>query len=288
MAENTGQERTEEPTEKRLEDSRRKGQVARSKELNTFVVMISGAALLMLAGQRMLEESIHLFRSQFSLTRDQVFDSNVLVTQLSQSILSGFSSIIPLLIVTILAAFVGSISSGGWIFSFQAITPKFERFDPIKGVGRLFSMRSLVELVKALLKVTLVLGVMVILFQIFFDEFLELNREPLQSAVSHAAKLIGVSFLVLCCSLVVIVAIDVPFQNWNHKRQLKMTRQEVKDEAKERDGNPEVKGRIKRLQTEMAQQRMMEKVPTADVIVTNPTHFAVALRYDPKKGKHRE
>ncbi len=285
MAENTGQERTEEPTEKRLEDSRRKGQIARSRELNTFVVMVSGATLLMFAGQRMMADSISLFRGQFSLTRDEIFDSSIVVAQLSQSILSGFSSIVPLLVVTVVSAFVGSISCGGWIFSSQAFAPKFERFDPIKGIGRLFSVRSLVELVKALLKVTLVLGVMTILFRVFFDEFLELNREPLGPAVSHAASLIGVSFIILCCSLVVIAAIDVPFQRWNHKKQLKMTRQEVKDEAKERDGNPEVKGRIRRLQMEMAQQRMMEKVPTADVIVTNPTHYAVAIRYDPDKAQ---
>lgn len=283
MAEETGQERTEEPTEKRLQDARLKGQVPRSKELNTFVVMLSGAALLMLLSQRMVGKNIEMLRGQFILTRQEIFDPNTIVEQLTQSMWSGLLLIVPILAITVLGALLSSIAVSGWIFSSQALAPKWERLNPIKGLTRLFAVRGLIELIKAILKIGLILTVAITLFTIYIDQFMGLNRESLLPAVGHAADLIGNSFLVLCASLVVIAAIDVPFQLWDHKRQLKMTRQQVKDEVKERDGNPQVKSRIRSVQMEMAQQRMMEKVPIADVVVTNPTHYAVALSYDLEK-----
>lgn len=283
MAEETGQERTEQPTEKRLQDARLKGQVPRSKELNTFVVMLSGAALLVLLTQQMMGKNIELLRGQFILTREQIFDPNTIVEQLTQSMWSGLLSIGPILAITVLGALLSSIAISGWIFSSQALAPKWERLNPIKGLAKLFAVRGLIELIKAVLKIGLILTVAITLFTAYIDQFIGLNRESLLPAVGHAADLIGNSFLVLCGSLVVIAAIDVPFQLWDHKRQLKMTRQQVKDEVKERDGNPQVKSRIRSVQMEMAQQRMMEKVPTADVVVTNPTHYAVALSYDLEK-----
>lgn len=284
MAEQPGQERSEEATDKRLQDARKKGQVPRSKELNTFAVMFAGAVFMVATWESMLQDWIGLFRRQFTFTRKEIFDPQILVTSFSDSMVSAFASITPLLIVTIIAAFVSSIAISGWIFSTQAIGFKLERLNLLKGIGRVISIRGLIELIKAILKVSLVLGVAWSLFSQHLNDFIDLNRESLVTAVGHSSNLVGNSFLVLCGSLIVIVLIDVPYQIWDHKRQLKMTRQEVKDESKERDGNPQIKSRIRSVQMEMAQQRMMEKVPQADVIVTNPTHYAVALKYDLKKS----
>jgi flagellar biosynthetic protein FlhB len=183
-----------------------------------------------------------------------------------------------------IAAIVAPIALGGWIFSMESITPKFDKLDPIKGLPKLFSLNGLVELLKAMLKMTLVGLVGWLLFNSLFAQILGLSAEPMQQAIVHALKLIGYSFLILSCALILVAAIDVPYQLWNHSKNLKMTLQEIKDEMKESEGSPEVKGRIRRAQMEMAQNRMMGEVAKADVIITNPSHYAVALKYDENSG----
>jgi flagellar biosynthetic protein FlhB len=173
-------------------------------------------------------------------------------------------------------------SIGGWSFSTKSLAPNLEKLDPIKGLGRIFGWRGLMELAKALAKFLLIAAVAGALIMYMAPQLLQLGDEPLRRALAHAGGILGLSFVVLSAALIVIAAVDVPFQLWQHAKQLRMTRQEVKDEFKETEGRPEVKGRIRQLQREMAQRRMMEEVPKADVVVTNPTHFAVALKYDRK------
>ena len=280
MSENSDQEKTEEPTSKRLEDAHKKGQIARSRELNTFVMLITSAALLLMLGEQMGNSLLAMMRSQFQLSREIIFDPVSPIIYFKQLMIDGVMLIAPFIAVLVVAAIVAPLALGGWVFSWEALTPKFEKLDPIKGIARLFALRGLIELIKALLKFLLIFVVAVILSKHFLNELVGLGAEPLEQSIGHALNIIGICFLVLSASLIVVVMFDVPYQLWDHSKKLKMTLQEIKDEMKESEGSPEVKGRQRRIQRDMAQNRMMAQVPMADVIVTNPSHYAVALKYD--------
>ncbi|MGR9045197.1 MAG: flagellar biosynthesis protein FlhB [Gammaproteobacteria bacterium] len=280
MAEETGQEKTEEPTAKRLEDARKKGQIARSRELNTLIMLITSGTLLLVSGPYIGRGLIVLMQTEFQLDRATIFAADSPIIHLKQVLIDGIWLIAPFMGMMVIAALVGPLALGGWVFSWEAVAPKLDKLDPIKGIPRLFAVRGLIELIKALLKFLLIFLVAIILYKMFLDEFIGLSSEPLDQAIIHSIQVIGFCFLVLSASLILVVVIDVPFQLWDHSKKLKMTLQEVKDEMKETEGSPEIKGRQRRIQMEMAQKRMMEEVPKADVIVTNPSHFAIALKYD--------
>jgi len=284
MAEDSDQEKTEEPTSKRLEDARKKGQIARSRELNTFAMLITSAILLLMMGGQMGNSLLTMMKSLFQLSRQIIFDPASPIIYLKQVMIDGVMLIAPFIAVMVVVAIVAPLALGGWVFSWEAITPKFEKLDPIKGIPRLFALRGLMELIKALLKFLLVFFVSVILSKHFLKELTGLGAEPLEQSISHALNIIGFCYIVLCASLIVVVMFDVPYQLWDHSKKLKMTLQEIKDEMKESEGSPEIKARQRRIQMDMAQNRMMTLVPKADVIVTNPTHYAVALKYDPNSN----
>jgi flagellar biosynthetic protein FlhB len=284
MAEDSDQEKTEEPTGKRLEDARKKGQIARSRELNTFAMLIVSSALLLIQGEKIAKGLLAMMRSEFQLSRENIFDPMTIMVQFKQLMIDAAMLIMPFLAVLVVVAIVAPISMGGWIFSWDSVSPKLERMDPIKGIPRLFAMRGWVEMLKALLKILLVFAVTVSLYRSYINELLGLGGEELELSIEHALNIIGMCFLLLSASLVVIAMIDVPYQLWDHSKKLKMTLQEIKDEHKESEGSPEVKGRQRRMQMDMAQSRMMAEVPKADVIVTNPSHYAVALKYEPNSN----
>lgn len=284
MAEDSGQERNEEPTQKRLDDAKKKGQIARSRELNTFVMLIASAALLTSQGGRVGAGLIQMMQSNFHVSREVIFEANTPLVFFKQAMQDGLFLIAPMLLILTIAAIAAPLSLGGWIFSMDSIAPKFDKLDPIKGLPKLFSINGLVELGKAMTKISLVALVGWLLYNSFFAELLGLSAEPMEQAVIHGLDLIVHSFLLLSGALIVIAAIDVPYQLWNHSKNLKMSMQEIKDEHKEAEGSPEVKGRIRKTQMEMAQNRMMKEVPKADVIVTNPSHYAIALKYDEASG----
>jgi flagellar biosynthesis protein FlhB len=284
MAENEdGQERTEQPTTKRLDEAKRKGQVPRSRELNTMAVTLVGVVTLV-AMSRSLGNSLSQMMSQrFVLTRQEIFDVNAMFTHLGEGVGQMFLSLAPFFLLVIVAAIGSSVALGGFSFSGEAMTPKLDKLSPLKGLKRVFSAKGLVELLKAMAKFILIGGITLLLLDNTLDRYLALHNMDIDQAISRLDGLIGWSVTLLASSLILIAAIDVPFQLWEHNRQLKMTRQEVRDEMKETEGRPEVKGRIRQLQRELAQRRMMQEVPKADVIVTNPTHYAVALKYDPER-----
>ncbi len=284
MAEDSDQEKTEEPTSKRLEDARKKGQIARSRELNTFVMLMTSAALLLMLGEKMGNSLLTMMRTQFQLSRKIIFDPASPVIYFKQLMIDGVMLMAPFIAVLVIAAIVAPLALGGWVFSWEAITPKFEKLDPIKGIARMFALRGLIELIKALLKFLLILVVAVALSKHFLADLIGLGSVPLEQSISHGLNIIGICFLVLSASLIVVVVFDVPYQLWDHSKKLKMTLQEIKDEHKESEGSPEVKARQRRIQMSMAQNRMMTEVPKADVIVTNPSHYAVALKYDPNSN----
>jgi flagellar biosynthetic protein FlhB len=276
----SAQERTEQPTHKRLLDAREKGQIPRSRELNTTVVMVASALGLMAVGTFMGDRLSNLLRQDFTFTRAHLFDKHAVTGILSANLLDAVILIIPFLLITLIAALAGPLLLGGWSFSIKAMAFKFEKLDPIKGLTRVFSLNGLMELVKALLKFLLLGTIATLLLYQQSDDYITLGQLPAAQGIYQALSLLIMVFLLLSLSLILIAAIDGPYQRWNHLRQLRMSRQEIREEMKETDGNPEVRGKLRALQREMAQRKMLQDVPKADVVVVNPTHYAVALRYD--------
>lgn len=280
MAEDSDQEKTEEPTSKRLEDAQKKGQIARSRELNTFAMLVTSATLLLMLGEQIGDGLLAMMRDQFQLSRKILFDPASPVIYFQQLMRDGVMLIAPFFIGMVVVALVAPLALGGWVFSWDAIVPKFDKLDPIKGIPRLFALRGLIELVKALLKFLLIFVVALLLAKHFLNALLGLGAEHLEQSIHHAFTMMGTCFLILSASMIIVVVIDIPYQLWDHSKKLKMTLQEIKDEMKESEGSPETKSRQRRVQMDIAQNRMMTQVTTADVIITNPNHYAVALKYD--------
>ena len=281
MAENEdGQEKTEQPTAKRLQDAKCKGQIARSRELNTMsITLIGGMALVGLSSHFGVSLS-RIMTGGFTIPRADMFDPVAMMQRLVAAVQDALWMLLPFFVLVLAVAIGSSVALGGITVSGDAIAPKLSKLNPLKGIKRIFSAKGLIELFKALAKFILVGGATALVLWSLLDEFLGLGRMDLKPAVLQLGSMVGWSFVLIASTLVVIAMIDVPFQLWDHNRQLKMTRQEVREELKETEGRPEVRGRIRSLQREMAQRRMMEEVPKADVIVTNPSHYSVALRYD--------
>lgn len=278
--EETGQERSEEPTAKRRDEARKKGQVPRSRELNTMMVMAVAAVGLYTMGHSMLVDLSALITQHLQPGRSQIFDQRAGLSLLYRALVDAFWLLLPFFGLVMLAALLAPMSIGGWAFSFEALQPKLSKLDPIKGLKRVFSAKGLMELIKAFVKFMLVSAVAVAVIRHQFWEFINLGNEDVANALHHTASLVGIGFVYVTCALILIALVDVPFQMWDHNKQMRMTKQEVRDEMKDTEGKPEVRARIRQLQREMANARMMDAIPDADVIVTNPTHFAVALKYD--------
>jgi flagellar biosynthetic protein FlhB len=284
MAESDSGEKSEEPTGKKIADARKKGQIARSKELGTMFVLIGSASALMLMGSSLADALSTMMARLFSVSRAEIMDLNALFKVVGNSIYSVVQPMLWIFFIIAIAAFVGNTLLGGLSFSWEAMAPKASKLSPIAGFKRMFGMQSYVELLKSILKFFVVFIVAYLLLNGLFDQIIGLSRESIPINFGHSVELLLGMFLVLTISLIIIAAIDAPYQVWNHNRQLKMTKQEVKDEHKSSEGSPENKGRIRRTQYEMSQRRMMADVPKSDVIITNPTHFSVALQYDAAVG----
>lgn len=274
------QDRTEEATPKRREDARKKGDVPRSRELTMTGVTLTGAAALLFMTEPMAEWVLGGFTGSFTIERQSIFDPAFMTEALGAGIANAMRGLLPLAVVLIVAAVASATALGGWSFSMKAAAFKAERMSPLKGIKRIFSANSLNELLKAVAKFALVAASAILWLWLSIDELLALGHLPVKTAILSAIHICGMSLLFVSASLILIAAADVPFQIWNYSKKLRMTRQEVKDEFKETEGRPEVKARIRMLQQQAATRRMMKDVPTADVVVTNPTHFAVALKYD--------
>ena len=282
--EQTGQERTEQPTERRLQEARKKGQVPRSRELNTMLSLMLAAIALLVLGGNISRNIMNISVEGFSVSRELIFDPSQLPYQFMHMASQALLALLPFLAVMLVAVFAGPLMMGGWSFSLETIAFKSEKLNPIKGLARIFSLKGLVELAKALAKFLLLLGAAILIFFSIDQQLLSLaSMNPKAAGVEAVTVLVQV-LLILSATTILIVALDVPFELWNHSKQLRMTKQEVRDEMKETDGNPQVKQRIRTMQRQLAESRMMEDVKTADVVITNPTHYAVALQYLDRPG----
>jgi flagellar biosynthetic protein FlhB len=278
-----GGERTEEPSQRRLQEARERGQIPRSRELTNFATMIGGSAALVAIGGTVAAHLSQLMRRSLSIDAKSLRTTDSMAASLGDACISAVTAVLPVFGTLICMVLLASVVLGGWNFSTKALTPDFSRLSPLSGIKRLFGLHGLSELAKALLKCLVVSAVCAAIVSSIFGDVLALGRMAPRVAVSRGAGLLSWSFVWLCASLALVAIVDVPLQIFQFKRALRMTRQELRDESKELDGRPETKQRIRQMQQTLARRRMMHKVPTADVLIVNPTHFAVALKYDPKK-----
>lgn len=272
-------EKSQEPTPRRLEKAREEGQTARSRELNTTAILLAGCVGLLMFGGAMAQSLAGLMSHNFVLSREQVFDSSALFSHLSVSVMQGLTVLGPLFVILLIAAILGPIGLGGWNFAIKSVTPKGSRLNPLAGLKRMFGSKSLVELFKALGKVIVVVALGLLMLALNADRIVGLQQLDVLVAMPRALWILGWSVLVMSCAMILITAIDIPYQLYSHREKLRMTLQQVKDEAKDTEGKPEVKQRIRQLQYQMTQNRMMAAIPQADVVIVNPQHYAVALRY---------
>ncbi|MER2554497.1 MAG: flagellar biosynthesis protein FlhB [Thauera sp.] len=283
MAEESDLEKTEDPSPRRLEQAREEGQVPQSRELSTFLVTVTGAATLLLLGGWMGGRVSGLFRDGFAFDRRAAFDENAMLDMLERMLSGALLTLMPLFFALLLAAVAAPMVLGGLVFAPNVLGVKFDRLNPLQGLGRMFSMHGLAEMIKAILKSVLVGGVAALVLWMNIDHLFDLMVEPLESGMADFSETVAFAALLIVLSLGLLAAIDVPFQLWEYHKKLRMTKEEVKRESKEQEGDPMIKGRIRAMQREMARRRMMAEVPKADVVVTNPTHFSVALKYDASK-----
>ncbi|WP_322992343.1 flagellar biosynthesis protein FlhB [Limnohabitans sp.] len=281
MSDASSDDKTEDPTGRKLSNAREQGQVARSSELPAAVIVIGSLMMLLMSGGWLVSRMAQIFANGFVFDRTTIDKPLLLPAVFGDQMLSSFITVMPIMVFTVIAAIVASGVTGGYLFSLQAVAPKSSKLSLMSGLKRIFGTHALVELGKAILKFTLVATVLWWSLMSNMDSLIQMGRMGLEPALTAAAVMIMKSTLWVALSLAVIALIDVPYQKYAFMKQMRMTKQEVKDEYKQMEGSPEVKAQIRRRQREMANSRMMARIKDADVVITNPEHFAVALEYDP-------
>lgn len=273
-------EKTEEPTSKKIEDSRKKGQIARSKELATTMLLVASAVALIAVGHSIASAMFGLTKRAFVLSRDETYDTQHMFQILENAVKETAWPMILFMLIAMAGGIYGNIALGGYNFTWSSAAPKGNRLSPVQGVKRMFGTEALVELLKGIGKVVVIATMAYIAMLIFKDEALHLDVELYPLNLFHALNMIEWAFLLLCLGMIPIAIVDIPYQSHKHNEEMKMTMQEVKDERKNAEGDPMVKNRVRRIQFQAAANRMMQDVPDADVIVTNPTHYSIAIKYD--------
>jgi flagellar biosynthetic protein FlhB len=283
MAESDDRDRTESPTPKRLEDARKRGQVARSRDLAAAATTLAGGAALYFMGGRVGAGLMAMLRDSLQFTARDATDGGRMAMHFTAAASSALWAVLPVLGVLLLAAVLAPLLLGGWSFAPASLALQWDRLNPVSGMGRVFSQRGWIEVLKSLARFAVVAVVSFWVLRHQFPAFGVLATESVRGGIAHSLQLTGLAFILIGSSLAFIALIDVPITLWQHHKSLRMTPQEIREEARETDGNPEVRSRVRRTQQEISKRRMMTEVPRADVIVTNPTHYAVALRYDEAK-----
>jgi flagellar biosynthetic protein FlhB len=279
MAEESDQERTEAPSPQRLEKAREDGQVVQSRELATFVVLMTGGTALWMMAGGLGQTMSQIVRGGLQFDPGIARDDTLVMAQLSNQFFDAALALAPFLALVVIATLASPLLLRGWLFSTKALIPDFKRLNPLAGIKRIVSHQGVVELLKALAKVGLLGVVAAWLIWSNVDAIFSLSLESPTHAIPHMGDLIGRVFLLASGAMIFIVVIDLPYQLWSYYNKLKMTKEQLRQEAKETEGDPHVKARIRAQQREVARRRMMSEIPTADVVVTNPTHYAVALKY---------
>ena len=279
MADETDSPRTEHATPRRLEQAREEGQVARSRELSTSLMLFAAGLMFYSAGPRMVDGFALMLRRGLSLSSAEAFDTGGMLARLTSMAMDGIVAVAPLFAVLLVVAVLTPTLVGGWIFSAQAVLPDFSRLSPMRGLKLILSWHGVGELVKSIGKASLVAIAALGVFRSTYGDFMGLAATPTDHGLAAFGVTLTWAFLIIASSLAVVAAADVPFQIWRHGKSLSMTRDEVRKEMRETEGDPQIKSRIRKEQRDRARARMMQEVPKADVVVINPLHYAVALSY---------
>ena len=280
----SGQSKTEKATPQKLRKAREQGQVPRSKDLAASALIIGCSLMLTTTGDWIAARVAELTRMNMSFTKAQLDEPGMMTRHMAHSLLEILNILGPLFLMVAIIAMVAGAMPGGLIFSFNNANFKYSRIDPIAGLGRIASVKSLVELVKSILKIVLLLSIMWVFLQKNFQALMAISQLPVDEAVTRGLDMLSLAMLYLGLGLLLITFIDVPYQYWHHHKELRMSLQEVKDEHKQQDGKPEIKAKIRQMQQRMSRSRADTSVPKADVLLVNPSHYAVALKYDLDKA----
>ena len=280
---NSDQEKTEQPSAKRLLDARKKGQVPRSRELNVTIASLGGGLLLLFSLGGIQQSISSAFSKSYTITERSMLNNDYILDVMGATFSEVLGSLTFLFVMLVILVIAGPALIGGWSFNISSMGFKISKLSPLSGFKRMFGLNGLIELIKSILKVILVASIAYVFILSKEDEILQLASEHYDKAIVHSISIVLSSYIYIAIGLIVIIGIDVPYQLWNHKKQLRMSLQELKDEFKETEGNPESKARARNLQREISQRKMLQEVPNADVIIVNPTHYSVALRYDTSK-----
>ncbi|GFZ86155.1 flagellar biosynthesis protein FlhB [Dyella caseinilytica] len=283
MAETENEDRTEQASEKRLQEAREKGEIPRSRDLSGAMVVLAGASMLLSGSSTIYAHLQRIYVLGFGYSREALFSDHLTTRVLGEATGEVLALLIPIFAATLAAAVGSSVLIGGFNFSSEALVPNFERLDPIAGFGRLFALNGLIELAKSLLKILFIGSALVLLLRHDEASVMATGREAVSAGVQQSLLLVAHAALLFAVVLGVIGGLDAIWQRFDYERRHRMSKQELKDEHKDTDGNPQLKGRIRQMQQQLARRRMIQEVPKADVVVVNPTHFAVALRYDDKR-----
>jgi flagellar biosynthesis protein FlhB len=283
-AEDSDMEKTEDASPKRLEKAREDGDVPRSRELAACAVLFTTGMAIMMLSRPMGDAMKNVLRQGLSIDHAMAFEPQLLIVHMMKVVEQALWAFLPLAVIIVSVAVAAPILVGGWVMSQKSLVPNFGKLNPMKGLANMFSKNSLVELLKSVAKTILVASVGYTIVKKDLQPMLSLSQMPLETSISTVSDYMVTGFLTIASALVLIAVIDVPYQLYQYAQKHKMTKQELKDESKESEGSPEIKGRIRQQQREMARRRMMSNVPQADVVITNPTHYAVAIRY--KEGEN--
>ena len=280
MPQGSDQEKTEQATPKRLQEMREKGQVAKSREVPSAAILIASLLIFYFLGSAMIKDFMELMEWSFANSARFELRSGNFNWLLLELFRRGIKIVAPLFVALMVAGLLSNIVQVGFLFSTKAIAPKFSKLDPLKGFGRMVSKQALVELIKSLFKIAVVGCVTYFTVKGELNQIIPLMDKELWSIMTYIGSVCFKILLRTSWVLIVLAVIDYVFQKWDYMQEAKMTKQEVKDEFKQREGDPLIKSRVRQAQREMAKRRMMEAVPKADVVITNPTHLAIALEYN--------
>jgi flagellar biosynthetic protein FlhB len=279
MAEESDLEKTEPASERRLEKAREEGNVARSRELTTLVMLSTAIGGLWFTAESLGGTLSAAMRRGLQFERGIAYEPQQMLARTAWMAMQTLLAMAPLFAMMLVAAVVAPMMLGGWLLSGKAVSPNFGKLDPLAGIARMFSTQSLAELVKALAKSLLIGGVAYLVIMDDLEHVMALLGQPESTALPHTIMLVGRSCALIAAALVLVALVDVPWQLWSYSKKLRMSREDVRQEHKESEGDPHIKAQIRRQQQAIAKRRMMAEVPKADLVVTNPTHFAVALKY---------
>lgn len=282
MAEDSDLERTEPASGRKIQKARDEGNVPRSPELSTFVVLTAAGATIALMSDFLIGTLRRMMHNSLNFGPPDIASANMMTDNLARAGYDAVIILLPIFAVVVVAGVAANLLISGWNFTAKPLQFNFDKLDPLAGLGRMFAAQSLVELVKAALKGGLIAGASAWMIWLQWDAILALSAEPLATAIPHFGRVTLYTFLAALAAFALLALIDVPYQLWHYQHNLRMTKEEVRQESKETEGDPQIKARIRSMQREQARRRMMQAVPKADVVVTNPLHFAVALRYDDK------